>query len=123
MFVSRVVVSSLKNVETYAQRARTKRELTDRLVSRAPRRPSRTLTAANHDCCASLPVTGGSFFRGYDGVTDGDTSKAFPATVSDFRLDRYEVTVGRFRLLSSFRGSQVAWYRPYMIGVRCARTP
>jgi len=53
--------------------------------------------SASDDCCASLPVTGGSFFRGYDGVTDGDTSKAYPATVSDFRLDRYEVTVGRFR--------------------------
>src|SRR5262249_48377870 len=31
----------------------------------------------------------------YDGVTNTDTS--FPATVSSFRLDKYEVTVGRFR--------------------------
>jgi len=53
--------------------------------------------SANDDCCSSLPVPGGSFFRGYDGVTDGDTSEAYPATVTNFRLDRYEVTVGRFR--------------------------
>jgi sulfatase modifying factor 1 len=47
------------------------------------------------DCCASLPVPGGTFYRGYDGVTF--TDRTHPATVSDFRLDKYEVTVGRFR--------------------------
>ncbi|WP_234023723.1 formylglycine-generating enzyme family protein [Sorangium cellulosum] len=40
-------------------------------------------------CCATTAVPGGSFHRGADG--------AFPATVSDFLLDRFEVTVGRFR--------------------------
>ncbi len=49
------------------------------------------------DCCASTVVTGGSFYRSYDGVSTGYTSQAYPATVSDFRLDTYEVTVGRFR--------------------------
>src|SRR5579864_5372967 len=44
----------------------------------------------NHsdDCCASTLVTGGAFDRSND--------PAFPATVGDFRLDVYEVTVGRF---------------------------
>jgi formylglycine-generating enzyme required for sulfatase activity len=45
-------------------------------------------------------VTGGTFYRSYDGVTTTPidaTSKAYPATVSDFRLDKYEITVGRFR--------------------------
>jgi formylglycine-generating enzyme required for sulfatase activity len=47
------------------------------------------------DCCRSLPVPGGTFERGYDGV-DFFGPRA-PASVSDFHLDRYEVTVGRFR--------------------------
>jgi sulfatase modifying factor 1 len=47
------------------------------------------------DCCASSIVPGGTFYRSYDGVTYTDNSN--PATVSDFRLDRYEITVGRFR--------------------------
>lgn len=52
----------------------------------------------NDDCCASPAVPGGSFDRSYDlagDATSGDTSA--PATVSAFRLDKYEVTVGRFR--------------------------
>ncbi|MBI4703595.1 MAG: SUMF1/EgtB/PvdO family nonheme iron enzyme [Deltaproteobacteria bacterium] len=47
------------------------------------------------NCCHSKLVPGGSFYRSYDGVTYND--KSYPATVSDFRLDTYEVTVGRFR--------------------------
>jgi len=43
----------------------------------------------DEDCCASPTVLGGTFNRSND--------PAFPATVSDFRLDRFEVTVGRFR--------------------------
>lgn len=41
------------------------------------------------DCCASIAVAGGSFQR--------DNHGGYPATVSAFSLDRYEVTVGRFR--------------------------
>ncbi|MEP7049823.1 MAG: SUMF1/EgtB/PvdO family nonheme iron enzyme [Pseudomonadota bacterium] len=37
----------------------------------------------------SPPVTGGSFER--------DSDPSYPATISNFRLDKYEVTVGRFR--------------------------
>ncbi|MGO9832955.1 MAG: formylglycine-generating enzyme family protein [Polyangiaceae bacterium] len=47
------------------------------------------------DCCASNEVPSGAFLRDYDGITYLDDSH--PATVSQLRLDRYEVTVGRFR--------------------------
>ena len=60
----------------------------------------------NESCCESLLVAGvatASFYRSYDGVSgtacyyaDCD-SKAYPAQVSDFRLDKFEITVGRFR--------------------------
>jgi formylglycine-generating enzyme required for sulfatase activity len=40
-------------------------------------------------------VQGGTFYRSYDGVDF--TDKSYPATVSDFYLDKYETTVGRFR--------------------------
>ena len=45
--------------------------------------------AGNEDCCTSRPVPGGSYNRFSD--------PAFPATVSAFNLDVYEVTVGRLR--------------------------
>jgi len=50
---------------------------------------------ASTHCCAATPVPGGSFSRSYDGVTFTDDQ--YHATVSSFVLDRYEVTVGRFR--------------------------
>lgn len=55
--------------------------------------------AANDDCCAAPTVVGGTFTLGtvpspgtimYPGVYA-------PATVATFALDKYEVTVGRFR--------------------------
>jgi len=58
-------------------------------------------------CCVSLDVPGGTFYRSYDGVTY--TDKSYPATVSPFRLDKYEVTVGRFR---QFVSAVVAGWRP-----------
>jgi len=48
-----------------------------------------------HDSCASVLVPGGTFDRDYDGVDHKDPSH--PSFVSDFRLDAYEITVGRFR--------------------------
>jgi formylglycine-generating enzyme required for sulfatase activity len=48
-------------------------------------------------CCASQDVPGGTFYLSYDGVTENHTSKSYPRSVSGFRLDRYEVTLGRFR--------------------------
>ena len=57
-------------------------------------------------CCTSLDVAGGAYFRTYDldaignasVPADGEaTGLADPAMVSGFRLDKYLVTVGRFR--------------------------
>lgn len=52
-------------------------------------------------CCKShyVPGTRGgeTFYRSYDGTSEGYEAKSAPATVSGFLLDRYEVTVGRFR--------------------------
>jgi cysteine-rich repeat protein len=56
-------------------------------------------------CCASYLVPGGTFYRSYDGVDF--TDKSFPATINDYALDRYEVTVGRFRaFVNAGKGTQ-----------------
>jgi sulfatase modifying factor 1 len=52
--------------------------------------------SGSDDCCKSLLVPGGTFARSYDGVDYLD--RDYPATVSDFYLDKYEITVGRFRV-------------------------
>jgi formylglycine-generating enzyme required for sulfatase activity len=54
-----------------------------------------------------LLVPAGTFFRGYDGL-DGSKKDA-PATISAFRLDKYEVTVGRFR---AFLAAWLGGWRP-----------
>jgi formylglycine-generating enzyme required for sulfatase activity len=62
----------------------------------------------NESCCTSLEVPGGTYYRTYDGVDDdgggpvlaadgGPTALADPATAAGFRMDKYLVTVGRFR--------------------------
>jgi formylglycine-generating enzyme required for sulfatase activity len=52
----------------------------------------------NEDCCASLTIPGGSFYRGFDVAGDSSSgNQNFTATVGSYRLDKYEVTVGRFR--------------------------
>ena len=49
-------------------------------------------------CCASLEAPGGSYNRTYTPESDGGAiDQADPVTVSGFRLDKYLVTVGRFR--------------------------
>jgi sulfatase modifying factor 1 len=49
-------------------------------------------------CCEPAEtIPGGTFLRGYDAATDLYNDMNYPATVSPFALDRYEVTVGRFR--------------------------
>jgi sulfatase modifying factor 1 len=53
--------------------------------------------ASGESCCASLQVAGGTFARTYANSGSGATGEADPANVSDFRLDKYLVTVGRFR--------------------------
>jgi sulfatase modifying factor 1 len=64
----------------------------------APGGPGLTNCGPNSEsCCASLEVTGGTYFRTYTNAGGGPTGEADPATVSSFRLDKYLVTVGRFR--------------------------
>jgi formylglycine-generating enzyme required for sulfatase activity len=51
----------------------------------------------DEDCATTLPVDGGTFARGRNDASDPTKPTDF-ATVSPFRLDKFEVTVGRFRL-------------------------
>jgi sulfatase modifying factor 1 len=53
--------------------------------------------ADKESCCTSLVVPGGTFFRTYLNSGTGATGTRDPAAVSSFRLDKYLVTVGRFR--------------------------
>ncbi len=48
-------------------------------------------------CCAGTVVLGGTYNRTYTNSGSGPTGEADPATVSTFQLDKYDVTVGRFR--------------------------
>lgn len=60
--------------------------------------PGLTNCGANSEsCCTSLEVPGGTFYRTYTNDGSGPTDEADPATLSGFRLDKYLVTVGRFR--------------------------
>ncbi len=65
--------------------------------------------SGNESCCTSLLVAGGTFSRSYDAVTAGYTDAQYQATVSDFKLDKYEITVGRFR---KFVDAVVAGWTP-----------
>jgi formylglycine-generating enzyme required for sulfatase activity len=64
--------------------------------------------AGTSPCCESPVVTGGTVLRSYDVATDGMyPDMSYPATVSSFRLDKYEVTVGRFRaFVAAGQGTQ-----------------
>jgi formylglycine-generating enzyme len=53
--------------------------------------------SASESCCTSPTVQGGTFFRTYTNDGSGPTGESDPATVGTFRLDKYLVTVGRFR--------------------------
>jgi formylglycine-generating enzyme len=60
--------------------------------------PANCGASKNDSCCTSIEVSGGTYYRGYDVAGDFDSGNTnFPATVSSYRLDKYEVTVGRFR--------------------------
>jgi sulfatase modifying factor 1 len=63
---------------------------------------------ADLDCCASNVVPGGMFYRGYNGQP-GYTSADYPATISDFRLDNFEISLGRFRkFIAAYAGGIIA---------------
>jgi formylglycine-generating enzyme required for sulfatase activity len=59
-------------------------------------------------CCTSLDVPAGTFDRNYGPLPDGGvTGENQAATLSEFRLDKYEVTVGRFRqFAAAWNGGQ-----------------
>jgi formylglycine-generating enzyme required for sulfatase activity len=52
--------------------------------------------AQAENCCTSIEVPGGAFDRSYDDFSTGYFSTYYPATVSGYRLDRFEVSIGRF---------------------------
>lgn len=54
------------------------------------------------DCCATATVLGGVFNRQH---TASDPTQRFPAKVSSFKLDLYEVTVSRFRSFVTAAGT------------------
>jgi len=60
-------------------------------------------------CCTSLVVSGGTYFRTYRNNGGGPTGTNDPAMVSDFRLDKYLVTVGRYR---QFAAAWAGGWRP-----------
>lgn len=67
----------------------------------APNCADLTVTCAGANCCTSTLVPGGTFSRSND--------PAVPATVSDFKLDVYEVVLGRFRaFVNSGNGTQAS---------------
>ncbi len=76
--------------------------------------------ACRDSCCTSLSVPGETYARTYDltdaGLPDpppdgGPTAEADPATVTGLRIDKYPVTVGRFRqFVSAWNGG--AGYLP-----------
>lgn len=76
--------------------------------------PATCGSTGDGSCCESPVVPGGKFFRSYDGIVFEDQS--YPATVSDFRLDAYEVSVGRFRRF-------VAAYAPDMVPAGAGKNP
>ncbi len=55
---------------------------------------------SRENCCLSLEVPAGAYYRTYTNV-GAPIDEADPATISGFRLDKYEVTVGRFRRFAS----------------------
>lgn len=86
-------------------------------VNVMPACPMTCGAAANDNCCASSIVPGNApgatlagttFYRSYDIDADGKFSDmSYPATISDIRLDKYEVTVGRFRaFVNAGKGTQ-----------------
>lgn len=54
--------------------------------------------SANDDCCSTATtIPAGTFYRSYDAATDAFNDMGYPASLSSFALDKYEITVARFR--------------------------
>jgi formylglycine-generating enzyme required for sulfatase activity/uncharacterized protein YjdB len=71
--------------------------------------------ASSESCCTSLEVQGGTYFRTYTNPGSGPTGEADPATISGFQLDKYEVTVARFRQF--YNAWSAGWVPPPGSGV------
>jgi formylglycine-generating enzyme required for sulfatase activity len=71
--------------------------------------PATCGASGNDSCCDSPLVPGGMYNRSYDLAADSDSGNTnFPATISSFRLDKYEVTVERFRaFVNAGQGTQM----------------
>ena len=65
-------------------------------------------SCGNESCCSSPVVTGGTYHRDYDEVST-NAGPNYLATVSNYRLDKFEVTVARFR---KFVTAWVGGWRP-----------
>jgi formylglycine-generating enzyme required for sulfatase activity len=71
--------------------------------------------SGSESCCTSPEVCGGTYYRTYTNDGGGPTGEADLGTVSDFRLDKYLVTAGRFRqFVASWRGG---YYPPAGSGI------
>jgi hypothetical protein len=79
--------------------------------------------ATKESCCKSLDVVGnnaadaGAFYRTYGNSGGGATGEADPATVSTFALDKYLVTVGRFRQFVKAWDGGAGWMPPQSSGI------
>jgi formylglycine-generating enzyme required for sulfatase activity len=90
---------------------------------------SRTCGAdGSDDCCASPCIPGGAFDRRYvERYGHPFEAKTYPVTQSPLHLDKYEVTVGRFRrfaaaLAGGYRPSQGAGKHAHLNGGRGVTT-
>jgi sulfatase modifying factor 1 len=70
--------------------------------------------SGTENCCdLGETVVGGMYLRAYDEAPDDGNSMDYPATVGSFVLDKYEVTVGRFRrFVDAGRGTQMPGSAP-----------
>lgn len=67
---------------------------------------------SQESCCTSLDVAGGTYYRSYMNTGSGPTNEGDPATVSAFSLDKYLVTVGRFRQFVNAWNGGAGWLPP-----------
>lgn len=68
-----------------------------------------TCGPCEESCCASLFLPAGTYQRSYESSEGGPDAEAHPATLSGVYLDKYEVTVGRFRRFVAAWGSGTGW--------------
>jgi sulfatase modifying factor 1 len=60
-------------------------------------------------CCVSPSVPAGSYDREFQADPDAGITGSDPASVSTFRMDKYEVTVGRFRQFVAAWNAGMGW--------------